>query len=254
MADSAMPRAPGVPETNFVILGHPRSGSTLLLNALREHPGLRVYGELFQEELEERRNGFGAADGVYEPSMDGASFLAERIFRRRDDPDLLAVGFKLFYLQAREPQARSAWRYLLNRTDVRIIHLTRDNALDTFVSLSEAEASGRWHVEIDEAIPTSEPIRIDPERCLAFLDAIYAYREWARRAFWAHEALELSYERLHADFSAALFDVQSFLGVPPVPLPALLRKQGVRPLSARITNFAEITELLRRTVHAPRES
>lgn len=252
MTDSPMLRGLDVPETHFVILGHPRSGSTLLLNALREHPGMHVYGELFQDELEDRRDGFGAAGEVYENGMDGASFLANTIFRMRDDPEVLAVGFKLFYEQAHEPGARSAWRYLIDRTDVRVIHLTRDSALHTFVSLSEAKVSGRWHVELDEAAPASAPIRIDPEKCLAFLDNLYAYREWTRRAFQAHELLELSYERLDADFNAALFDVQTFLGVPPVPLPALLRKQGVRPLEARISNFEEITALLRRTIHAPR--
>jgi hypothetical protein len=108
-------------------------------------------------------------------------------------------------------------------------------------------------VELDEAVPAGAPIRIDPEKCLAFLDGLHAYREWVRRVFAAHELLELSYERLDTDFSAALHDVQAFLGVPPVPLPALLRKQGGRPLDARISNLEEITELLRRTIHAPRQ-
>jgi LPS sulfotransferase NodH len=250
LVNGLMLRAPGIPTIHFLILGHPRSGSTLLLNALREHAGLRVYGEIFQTEEEERRNAFGGLAEMYETGTDGASYLANVIFRTRDDPEILAVGFKLFYLQAAEPHARSAWRYLLERTDVRIIHLTRDRAVDAFVSLCEAEQTGRWHVELDETASPGAPIRLDPERCLAFLDSVYSYREWVRRAFHAHEVFELSYERLDATFSAALFDVQTFLGVPPEPLPALLRKQGVRPLEERVSNFKEITALLRRTIHA----
>jgi len=161
------------------------------------------------------------------------------------------VGFKLFYLQARDPFARSAWTYLTGRTDLRVIHLTRDDALDTFISLSEAETTGRWVVEAAEMPPAGAPIRIDPQKCLEFLDCTYAYREWARRAFRAQDVLELSYERhLVADFSAALVDVQTFLGVPPLPLPALLRKQGFRPIDERISNLKEIRDLLRHTIHA----
>jgi LPS sulfotransferase NodH len=239
------------PATHFVVLGHPRSGSTLLVQALREHPGMCVYGELFQDEPEARRTGYGARRGtMYETGTDGASFLADTIFRENDDPETLATGFKLFYTQGRTPGARSAWGYLIGRKDLRVIHLTRDSGLRAFVSLCEAEASGRWLVEPADTPPAGAPIHIDPQRCLAFLDSLYAYREWVRRAFAAHERLELSYERhLVADFDTALADVQTFLGVPALRLPALLRRQGTRPLEERISNYGEIRDLLRRTIH-----
>jgi LPS sulfotransferase NodH len=237
--------------THFVVLGHPRSGSTLLVQALRAHPGILAYGELFQDELHARRTGFRARHEMYETGTDGASFLANAIFRESDDDEILAVGFKLFYTQAREPGARSAWRYLADRTDLCIIHLTRDNALDAFVSLCEAQASGRWHVESAETPPVAASIRIDPAKCLEFLDSLYAYREWVRQAFQAHELLEVSYERhLVADFNTTVREVQTFLGVPALPLPALLRKQGTRPIEARVSNCAEIANLLRNTIHA----
>ena len=237
--------------TDFVILGHPRSGSTLLLNALREHPGLLVYGEVFNDEPEARRDGYGGTDEVYETGADGASFLAHTIFRDRCDPEVLAVGFKLLYSQSHGHGMRSAWDYLVDRTELRVIHLTRDSLLDAYVSLAEAEASGRWHVELHEAVASGAPLHIDPEACLEFLDGVHASREWARRAFRAHEVFELSYEQLTAEFGATLHDVQAFLGLPPVPLPALLRKQGLRPLAARVSNLDEIVDMLRRTIHAP---
>jgi hypothetical protein len=116
--------------------------------------------------------------------------------------------------------------------------------------MCEAETTGRWTVEIYEEVPTVPPIRIDPERCLSFLDSLYAYRAWARHAFRQHDVFELSYERLLTDFDAALHDVQAFLQVPPQPLPALLRRQGTRPLAERVTNLSAITALLERTIHA----
>ena len=241
-----------VPATHFVILTHPRSGSNLLVHALRQHPGTRMYGELFQEEIEVRSTAFRSQREMYDAGSDGAAFLAERIFvEDDDDPELLAVGFKLFRTQAREPEAQSAWDYLIDRKDLHVIHLNRDSGLDAFVSYCEAEISGRWLAEPDEPIEAGPPIRIDPERCLEFLDCNLSHRDWVRQAFHAHPLLELSYERhLAADFGGALRDVQAFLGLPAVPVPPPLRKQAVRPLAERVANYAESIALLRHTVHA----
>jgi LPS sulfotransferase NodH len=240
--------APG--QCRFVAIAHARSGSTLLLNALREHPALRVYGELFQEEEEHRGHGCWEAGEIYVDGTDGPAHLEDRIFRRRDDPELVAIGFKLLYNQAREPATRGVWRYLIDQPELRVIHLTRERPLEAFVSMCEAGSSGHWAVGIDEEPPPPiQPIRIDPEECLAFLDSLYAHRAWVRHAFRRHEVLELSYERLVDDFDATLREVQVFLQVPPQPLPALLRRQGTRPLPERVTNFAAITALLERTIH-----
>jgi LPS sulfotransferase NodH len=239
-------------ESRFIVLCHARSGSTLLLNSLREHPALHVYGELFQDEEEHRSEGFGPSDEVYVDGTDGVGYLEDTIFRFRDDPELLAIGFKLMYQQARDPATRDIWPYLIDQSDLRVVHLTRDSALHAFISMCEAETSGRWTVEIYEELPPVPPIRIDPERCLEFLDGLYAYRAWARHAFRGHQVFELSYERLLTDFSAALHDVQAFLEIPPMPLPPLLRRQGTRPLAERVTNLSEITALVERTIHAPR--
>jgi LPS sulfotransferase NodH len=238
------------PATRFVLLGHPRSGSTLLFTSLIEHPSLRIYGELFQDDSEARREAYGAPEVMYRPEMDGATFLDERVFREDGNPETLAVGFKLFYTQAREPFARTAWAYLLRQKDIRIVHLVRNEVLRSFASLCEAEASGEWHVDEGQTPVSSSPVRIDPERCLAFLDAWYAHREWVRQAFSKHEMLELSYERhILPDFQLALRDVQSFLGIPPLTLPVVLRRQGTRPLEERISNYDEIRSLLKHTVH-----
>jgi hypothetical protein len=117
--------------------------------------------------------------------------------------------------------------------------------------MAEAEASGRWHVELGESAPAGLPIRIDVGRCAAFLDGLYAYRAWARRAFRKHDVFELAYESLASDFEGALNDVQAFLEIPLQPLPALLERQGTRPLDERVSNLAEVEARLARTIHAP---
>jgi LPS sulfotransferase NodH len=239
-----------VPASHFVILGHPRSGSTLLVQSLRAYEGILAYGELFQDEPDARRRAFRGAHVYYETDADGAAFLSDTIFHDDGDADTVAVGFKLFYTQARARGARSAWRYLLGRTDLCVIHLTRDNLLDAFVSLREAEASGRWHVGLGETPPAGAAIHVDPGDCLRFLDCVSAHRAWVRRAFQSHALLELSYERhLAADFDRTMAQVQGFLGVPPKPLPILSRKQSSGPLETRVSNYHELKDRLRLTIH-----
>ncbi|MCG5052742.1 MAG: sulfotransferase [Myxococcales bacterium] len=238
-------------KVHFVLLGHPRSGSTLLLNALREHPGVQAFGEIFQDEPEERRSQLGGLFASYENGMDGAAYLRTHVFHARDDEDLLAIGFKLFYFQAREKPAATAWQYLIDEPRIRIVHLSRAQGVEAFVSLCEAEATGKWHVELDEPpAPTPTPVHVDPEACLAFLDKVQVHNAWVRQAFCKHDVLDLSYERLVRDFSRSLSDVQTFLELPCQSLPLLLRKQGTRPLHHRIANFEELRRRLRHTLHA----
>jgi LPS sulfotransferase NodH len=239
-----------VPRTGFVIIGHPRSGSTLLVNALREHTHVRAYGELFQEEPEERQRGYGSHLVLYQDGMDGASFLKDRVYAAPDEVEIMAVGFKLFYAQARDPQAASAWRYLLARKQLRIVHLVRERAFDAYVSLCEANASGRWHLEFDEAPDVISPVLIDPAKCLSFLNRHFTYSSWVRQAFNKHAFLEVSFERhLVAAFDVTMRDVQTFLDVPVEPLPMLQRPQGVRPIEERVANYEAIRGLLQNTVH-----
>lgn len=237
--------------THFVIIGHPRSGSTLLTSALREHPSIRMYGEVFQDDLEARKESLSPLDKVYQDGADGATYLNQVIFAKNNDPDLRATGFKLFYTQARESAARSAWGYLRERTDILVIHLVRDNTLDAFVSLLEAEKSGNWVLELNQERSMHTLVHIDHERCLKFLDEIFVYREWVRYAFRFHQVLELSYERhLVANFDIALNDVQEFIEVPCQQLPILLKKQGVGTVETRVVNYNEACSMLRNTIHS----
>lgn len=210
-----------------------------------------MYGEVFQDELDARREGLGFPNEVFETGSDGASYLSNNIYEEcAGDDELFAIGFKLFYMQAREPGARTAWRYLMHHRNLRIVHLTRDNLLEAFVSFVEARASGRWLSEVDKLL-RGAPMHVDTDECLAFLDQIYSYRGWANQAFCQHQVFELSYERhLIADFGSAMTQVQKFLGVPPLRLPVLLRKQGTAPIETRVINFDEVRRALRHTIHA----
>jgi hypothetical protein len=57
----------------------------------------------------------------------------------------------------------------------------------------------------------------------------------------ANPVLDLEYERdLCASFRAATAKVAGFLGLPPAPLPRLLRKQATRPVREQVSNYPEL--------------
>jgi len=51
----------------FILLGHGRSGSTLLVRSLTEHPNVRMFGELFHYEQKERERAFHALNKKFGP-------------------------------------------------------------------------------------------------------------------------------------------------------------------------------------------
>jgi LPS sulfotransferase NodH len=238
-----------VPTIGYVVLCHPRSGSNMLIHALRQHPSVRAYGEIFQDEIDARRTAYRGHFEVYLPEMDGADFL-RKIYCECYFDEILSVGFKLFYEQARHGRARTAWDYLRHRKEIRVLHLTRERSLDAYVSLCEAKATDRWVLETGEKRPDDmPPVVLDVDACLAFLNESYTYSAWVRSAFADHPFLDLQYDAdLCASFPQTIKKVQEFLEVPVIDLPQRTQKQGTHPLKERVSNYAEVMDALRHTL------
>ncbi len=106
-----MPKFPVVgTHRNFVVLGHARCGSNLLIGALSDHPQIRVVGEVLGKDEETRKTAWARVnlsrwkeprgDG-YQVGESGAKILATKIFRSSPDENFRAFSFKLFYDDAR---------------------------------------------------------------------------------------------------------------------------------------------------------
>lgn len=235
----------------FIVLGHARSGSSLLSHALSEHDSIKMYGELFHESEDDRRRYSKVGERFYWDGDDGAQFLRHVVFNRRRLAGETAIGFKIFYDHARkDSNARAVWDYLASDTDIRVIHLSRKNLLEVRVSLEIALRNKRW----DQPIGTQkkdtefEPVLIGKEKCEAFFNKILAYRRWAQDCFRRHLVLEVEYEEhLCKDFQATMNKVQSFLGVPCRPAQKLLEKQASRSSHEQIINYCELKEFFRDT-------
>jgi hypothetical protein len=132
----------------FIILGRGRSGSNFLRGLLNSHNHIIVFGELFN---------FCDSIGWEFPDYDRflqnrrlislmrhnpAQFLDQHVFKRFPK-SILAVGFKLFYYHAQDDSRKTLWPFIKNQTDLRIIHIKRNNALKVLLSEKRAFQTNR---------------------------------------------------------------------------------------------------------------
>jgi LPS sulfotransferase NodH len=248
----------GLP-VKFILLGHPRSGSTLVTVALQSHPDIRMFGELFHPEFQNRliayqwgiqRRPSGqmfperTKAWCYTEHQEGDRFLEELVFGDSSPDCPPAIGFKFFYDHAQDARARSAWSYLCRHEEVRIVHLVRENLLDCLLSTRTAERTAVWEVEIDDPVPAEpSPFAISPAECDAYFDWMIKLRRQAEaQLFGNRQILQLTYEQnIRTDFGNAMRRIQEFLGVTPTSLSPRLQKQSRSPAQARIENYSELS-------------
>lgn len=232
----------------FIVLGHQRSGSSLVIRSLRAHPQVVGFGELFLPD----RCGFNiegyderAAVLLRARNAFPVEFLERYVFSGYLS-DKRAVGFKLFPDQLDNDRFRCVWDWVERERDLAIVLLNRRDRLATYTSLLVAKKAGRYAARNDSDRPTAT-VTIDIEACLAEFEKRDRYEAIAR-AYSAHcDRLELTYEELNADPRAHLQRVQAFLGLDRTEPAIGSVKSEVRPLSEAIENYRELRETLART-------
>lgn len=264
----------------FLILGNIRTGSTMLTSYLGSHPEVRMFYELFHRYprsipfnvrgYERRKND---PEVVNLRNTDPVRFLETHVFGRQPQR-IRAVGFKLFYTQARggspwwrgpefsrwwdhagtneEPDwgraSSDVWEYLAEDKELFVIHLRRGNPLRKAVSAELAKLTGRWGVGATGgagAGPTRATVRLNADHCLQDFEAGQRMEQEADALFAGHQVLQLSYEDLVSASGAEMERVQQFLGLQLYPLQTKTRKLNRRPLSDVIENYSEVASALR---------
>lgn len=238
---------------NFILLGHQRCGSNLLVRALNEHPQIRMLGEVLAENPATRKGAWSWTlpeyDG-FQAGQHGGEFLERMVFGPTRVENTWAFGCKLFYDQARlDPASETAWDYILSH-DVRVIHMIRKNLLYALISVEIAERTQRWHqlAENPTEFPPLPPFALDPAACHAYFDRITGWRKWAEKAFAKHRVLTVNYEDgLCAHFGRTAFRVFEFLGTVPWHCHPGLVKQQTITASRQIANLEDLKRHFRAT-------
>jgi hypothetical protein len=245
---------------------------------LNDHPDTLTFFELFHVDrsgipfdVDGFRSKGKTEEVVNLRNTNPVKFLKEEVFQVYPS-HLNAVGFKLLYTQARYRKmwwdtprysdwwehmdgSRKAWRnaksdlwsYLHSHTDLKVIHLVRENLLRQKLSARLAKATGKWGVGATGGIakPREKPrVTLDPERCKRDFAAKERMRREAVQNFSDHDLLQTSYERISDTPQAVLARIQRFLDLDVMTLHTDTRKQEKRPLEEAIANYSELRDAL----------
>lgn len=230
--------------TKFIVLGHQRSGSSLVIKSLRYHPEVVAFGELFGKRNRINFNVEGydhdSEEILFARDKYPIDFLDRYIFSSYEE-ERRAVGFKVFPHQLDGERFCSVWDWIENTPDLAVVFLSRRNKLATYVSLLIAEKTGVFGVTEKSQRPAIS-ITIDPEKCEDEFRKHDRYEEIARKRLQGKRVLEIDYEDLSESPKSVIVSVQNFLGLDVLDPEIPFVKKEVRPLSVAVDNYQELKE------------
>jgi len=227
--------------TRFIILGRSRTGSNLLRSLLNSHPQVVAFNELYRAR---ERISWGLP---YYPQSsrlltlrqrDPVGFLESEVYGTYPR-SVAAVGFKIFYYHAQDDDWKILWDHLLAQRDLRVIHIKRDNMLRTHLSRKRAQITNSWENRSGRQ-ERNPAVTLDYAECLHDFETTRGWEQRFDELFHDHPRCVVHYEQLAADYVAQSARIMEFLGVPPLPVEPLTRKQSRAPLSAQIINYADM--------------
>ena len=223
----------------FLIVGKGRTGTNFLRLMLDDHPAVIAHGELFREHdrVDSRLvRPLQSSRALRQKLTDPVEFIEEKVFRPLPR-SVGAVGFKLFYYHAREPDWRVVWDHLQRDDRVKVLHMTRRDDLATLVSLQRAQQSGNWVGTSTADLPR---LTLTPEECEEAFRGTLRWREDLASAFPPERVHEVVYEDLVADPSGIIEGVQRFLGLEVEALTAGSVRQSSGPTADAVANYEEL--------------
>jgi LPS sulfotransferase NodH len=232
----------------FMITCPARSGSTMLVHLLRSHPEICAHDEVFSPDkvkgitgtyLQKSKEDPGYIDRLSAQRFrDPIRFLYQIIL---DPQGKKMVGFKLKHDELVLPGYEILRDEIANNTNLRIIHLRRDNLLRRY--LSHYIAMHVTHVTLavgEQPVPELSPLRLEPAACEKDFETILDREKEFAALFARHPGFSISYEEMVARDPDKLRGLLDFLGVSERELTTPTRKLGRDDLRVMITNFDEL--------------
>ncbi len=218
----------------FVVITRSRTGSYLLISLLKNHPNIVAEGEAFN---------FIAPKSCQ-------TIWEKEVFTKKLSK-VKYVGFKIFYYHPLDSDDKSVWDNLKSDKSIKIIHLRRENMLNTIVSRKIAGKTNIWKKQNSGEIPVEErKVTLDPEECVEKFERTKKWETQTRQDFKDHPFFELTYEELTAHKQDTMNAIFSFLQLDSIPVESSLKKQNKETLRDLVTNYDEIEQGLKETPYA----
>ena len=213
----------------FIVLAHPRSGSTLLTKLLASHPRIHMLGEIFNS-VPQGVDSASRFPYYLERILDPVT-NAERQLNLTSIDSTDSVGAKLLFFQLDD---KSLLEALLER-GYKIIHLTRENQLDRYLSSLSARSNQTYfsspHYKIEDKV------RFSPEKFARFQENnAKLEQDFALE----HEAIyRLTYDQLIQNKDQTMSEVFAHLDLSNHQTSTQMRKQNTRDYAESILNYEE---------------
>ena len=227
----------------FIVLTHARSGSSMLVATLGQHPEIIRFQELFTSgSIGFNTEGFdnNSKNMIRLRNRYPVEFLQRQIFSSYPS-DIKAVGFKLFPEQIDSKHLSCVWDWIVANKSIRIILLTRDSLLEAYVSKLIALKTNGFRCMYDSD-RTNTTVNVNYEDCLSEFQKRYVYHQKALEQLKHHKLLCLKYEEVVRDLDNSFRRLQEFIGVSVLPISVVSLKKEVRRMSEVIENYVELRE------------
>ena len=242
-----------------MILTSQRSGSNFLEHCLDSHGEIQCFGEILL--------GIGRLHPLESPKMldrlrlarltwtyvfSGAALWPDRVindaFTRTDKA---TVGFRCMYNQL--ARSRRALDCLLERRDMKVIHLRRKNLLRQYISRKQMHNRqaklGKMASHTTKQI-TVPRVYVPPEKALAAMRQFVSDGKRFDELFGGHEKLNINYEDLFENGGLRPSSGKSlceFLGVEATPMASNLKKMNRQRLEECVSNYDDLSSTLHET-------
>jgi LPS sulfotransferase NodH len=220
----------GEPRDFFLIVGHPRSGTTFLETLLADHPDVVCLHEPFRPNANAHSFKYffskSKANRLLKIRKYDLLAYAEKIYSNRSRQR--AFGLKLLFDQPLTEwfgsQRLELWKYLSNLVGLKVILVDR-NPLYSACSLELAQKDKVFQVSSKQERSKKLTVE-DIPNIKNWLHLMIKTKEEVWPFLNEAELLELSYEQLLQDQKPTLATVQTFLGLSNYELQSKLVKQN----------------------------
>ncbi len=211
----------------FVVISHPRSGSTLLTKLLNSHPNIHMLGEILNSIP---RNTQPELRFPYyiERTLDPVSNI-ERQMNNPKQPNTTSIGSKLLFFQLED---KTIIENLIEK-GYKIIYLMRHNLLDRYISSINARNNQTYFSNPNYKI--EDKVEFQPNKFKNFIDSTLELNNEFN--IKSDSIYHISYTDLVTKKDKKMNEIFNFLGLKEYTTSTKMRKQNTKEYSQSISNY-----------------
>jgi len=262
----------------YILLGHMRSGSSVLNESLEIHPELKVAYEVFHSSASVELTNVPDIKDIIENLYGFRSWRKTEsnfycrwqkkpdveIFPKKGNIDIGSYkciledvplnifvdkiferydGFKILYNQLKRNY--KIWDYLALYPELKVIHTYRKNYLDSLVSLIVANSSGiwqqkQWGKDLKDKSFYLSPVLVEEY----FYTMDFEIEHFT--SMFNKNSLKIEYNQIF-DWDNTMKSIQDFLGVNYIPMEKKYLKRNKTQLNELISNYEELKSIFANT-------